>query len=218
MIFGIILSTTFLFLLIQYSEKIPDEKGNLYEIRKNEIIQVLILDIMFVAMAVLGREDGLISNPFVFFIIPLLCIQVFIDLKYMELADEWSWVLATLGICSLVYTNINKLFEIEGLNILLNVSLTVFVLFLSFFLLWLAVGGVGFGDVKLMIGIGWYLSFGVIFNYLYLSILIGSVFGAASIGLSYLFLRDRKKERGSNEFPFGPPLILSLMILTTINL
>lgn len=80
---------------------------------------------------------------------------------------------------------------------------------LPFFLLWYFSKGkaMGFGDVKLMLGIGWLVGLAKGISVLLLSFWIGGIVGLLLIGAT-------RRYGMKSEVPFGPFLIVALFIVT----
>lgn len=80
---------------------------------------------------------------------------------------------------------------------------------LPFFLLWAFSRGrlMGFGDVKLTLGIGWLLGLSAGFSAIILAFWIGAVFGLLLIALSH-------NHSMKSQVPFGPFLILGTLIVS----
>ncbi len=79
---------------------------------------------------------------------------------------------------------------------------------LPLFLIWYFSKGraMGFGDVKLMLGIGWILGLAAGFTALLLAFWIGGIAGLFLLGLT-------RKYRMKSEVPFGPFLIIAFCIV-----
>jgi leader peptidase (prepilin peptidase)/N-methyltransferase len=90
---------------------------------------------------------------------------------------------------------------------------------LPLFLLWAVSRGrwLGFGDVKLALGMGIFLGPWLGFSSLMLAFWLGAIVGLTLIGLSKL---SKKRKRGYNmksELPFAPFLIISFLITLLFN-
>lgn len=85
-------------------------------------------------------------------------------------------------------------------------------LFSFFFLLWFISKGswMGFGDVKLSLGIGWFLGLVEGVNAVVFSFWIGAIAGLIWIGINRL--RGKTGAGLKSQIPFGPFLILGLLI------
>ncbi len=85
---------------------------------------------------------------------------------------------------------------------------------LPFFTLWLISKGtwMGFGDIKLMIGMGWFLGFASGANAVILAFWIACI-----LTLGWLFI-TRKKIKPKTEVPFGPYLVLGMYIVFFYNI
>ena len=83
-----------------------------------------------------------------------------------------------------------------------------FIIPLPFALLWYATGGrmIGFGDIKLMMGIGFFLGLGMGIAAVVLAFWVGALVGV------FLLLTHGKDVTMKTQIPFGPFLILGIVI------
>jgi len=143
---------------------------------------------------------GLSIHMLIFFIFScFLIVGSFIDLSFMIIPDKISITLIVLGIASSYFT-------IGILESVLSAAFGFALLYLVAVLGKLAFkkDAMGGGDIKLMAGIGAFLSIkGVVFV-LFCASFLGSIIGLTLIGLGYKKL--------SNQIPFGPFLSLSAII------
>lgn len=131
-------------------------------------------------------------------IISLLVVQSFIDIKYHELANEWT---ALLG--ALIMFNQWKIGELTSLSILI-----AFVFFALFFISWFLFDLPGFGDVKLVLVGGMLLnSWTGAYYFLFLVFLIAIL---ATI-IDAISKKIPIKEWLSLKFAFGPYLAFGLI-------
>ncbi len=82
-----------------------------------------------------------------------------------------------------------------------------------FFLIWYFSSGrlMGFGDIKLMLGIGWFLGFGAGVSAVVLAFWIGALFSLALI-LVHRLKKGASRITMKQEIPFAPFLILGILI------
>lgn len=135
-----------------------------------------------------------------------------------------DWVIASLMIVMAVYDLKHKIIPNAPVYIFIVLSLVLMIinhsfgtfdilagpiLALPFALIWLVSKGtwIGFGDIKLMLGIGWYLGL----NY-GLSAVILAFWTGTAVGISSLFL-SKNKLTIKSEIPLAPFLILGLYIV-----
>ena len=92
-------------------------------------------------------------------------------------------------------------------------------LFLPFYLLWLYSRGrwIGLGDGKLALGMGWLLGLSGGFSAVILAFWIGAVISVVFLLHSQLFAKGEGRIMKKYEVPFGPFLILGLLIVYFFN-
>lgn len=201
----IICSLFLMTLIVKLTGKIKTEEGDFYSINRKEIVQIFSLLIStWLLVLSQGQLWSEALNSILFAVLPLLVIQFFIDVKYMELTDEWTAALSVSAVAAFL------LYDTSSLP---SRSVSVVILFSIFFIFWFFTGGVGYGDVKLMIAIGWMIPVTLIFGFVYLSFVLATVIG---IPLNIKEIRKRKREGKPLEFPFGPYLIMGLLLLPII--
>ena len=137
----------------------------------------------------------------------LICIFVY-DLRHTIIPDPWVWSFVFLAF--LLTTNNYQLVTI------LAGPIVAFPLFL----LWLVSHGrwMGFGDVKLALGMGWLVGLTDGLFSLWLAFALGAVLMLAMLAWQRLAHRYHYAHRGrgltmKSEVPFGPFLITSLLIV-----
>ena len=137
----------------------------------------------------------------------LVCIFVY-DLYHTIIPDVWVWPFCILAFAfSLFSTN----YQLPTTNYLLAGPAAASILFA----LWLVSRGawMGFGDVKLALGMGWLLGFpaGIV------AVFFGFVLGAATTVPLLMWGKLRAGSHGGltmkSEVPFGPFLIASTCII-----
>lgn len=144
-----------------------------------------------------------IAFAFAAIVASLLVVITVYDLRHKIIPDGIVYPFILLSLLSVVYRAV----LIPGFAIVPALFGGVFVA-LPFFLLWYFSKGrlMGFGDVKLMLGIGWLVGLAAGISVLVLSFWIGGIVG--------LFLIGTTRRYGmKSEVPFGPFLILALFIV-----
>ena len=133
----------------------------------------------------------------------LLVICVY-DIKHKIIPDEFVYTFILLSLIGLCFGGVSW-FHIPTIGAFLAGPL----LALPFALLWLISKGtwMGFGDAKLILGIGWILGFGGGANAIILAFWI-----AAVISVTWLFATYRTF-KPKMEVPFGPYLILGMYLV-----
>lgn len=132
-------------------------------------------------------------------IISLISSQTIIDLKYFELADEWTFL---IGLFALLWRTLNGGLTFTHVSIALA-------LFLFFFIGWFFVDFPGFGDVKLVLAAGVLVStWGGAYSFIFITSLLGS------IGTLLSCVLDKKPfdEWMSTKFAFGPYLGIGILM------
>lgn len=81
--------------------------------------------------------------------------------------------------------------------------------FIFLIISWLSKGGVGMGDVKLMVVIGIYMGLGLTFNILILSVIIGGIAAAA------MLLTKKTDRKGT--IPFAPFVLIGTVIMVLLG-
>lgn len=139
----------------------------------------------------------------------LLLAISFYDYQHFIIPDTWSLLLAVLGLVG----QLLGFLPIEFGDFPKWLDLTAGLWFaLPFFLLWLFSKGklMGFGDIKLMVGVGLLLGFSLGLTAIILAFWIGAV-----VSLVWLFWAKTKKVKGVNmksPLPFGPFLAIGTII------
>ena len=123
------------------------------------------------------------------------------DLKYMLIPEITLRIVQALGIVWVIYQSILLGGLYSGVWTGLALALAIFALYVG-----TKKQGMGFGDVELILGLGFFVLFVDAFLFFFLSFLIGSVWG---IGL---LLATRKKSL-KVKMPFGPSIILAFWVV-----
>ena len=137
-------------------------------------------------------------------IIPILISQFIIDLKTQELSNKGSATILIIGICYLLSITYNT-----GLNSFVLLHLvTGLVLFIIYLILGVVVGGLGGGDLKLIGAVGVFFPLSSIGLLLIMPFFIGTIWS--------IVLLLTKKANMQSKFPFGPSIILALLLIIFI--
>jgi leader peptidase (prepilin peptidase)/N-methyltransferase len=137
-------------------------------------------------------------------IIASLLIIIFVyDIKHTIIPDMAVYLFIIMALLSILWST----FAIPGFNAGIAIFNGVLVA-LPFFLLWAFSKGkfMGFGDVKLALGIGWLLGLTGGFSALLFSFWIGGIVGLFMLALS-------RKYSMRSEIPFAPFLIMGTFIV-----
>ena len=144
--------------------------------------------------------------------IVIACIMIVItvyDIRHKIIPDGFVYVFIILSLAKNFITS-QDWFVFPGWEIWVAGP----ALALPFFILWLISKGawIGFGDIKLMIGMGWFLGFASGANAVILAFWIACI-----LTLGWLFI-TRKKIKPKTEVPFGPYLVLGMYIVFFYNI
>ncbi len=132
-----------------------------------------------------------------------LIVILIYDLRHKIIPDNVVYPFIVFALISIFW----KFFILQNFN-LFGALFDGVLVALPFFLLWFLSKGklMGFGDVKLTLGIGWLLGLSGGFAALFISFWFGGIIGLFLIALS----REYKMK---SEVPFGPFLILGVFIV-----
>jgi leader peptidase (prepilin peptidase)/N-methyltransferase len=170
-----------------------------------ELITAIVFVILYSKILVLGAFTLTAWVAFIFALIvsALLVVITVYDLRHKIIPDHVVYPFIVLAVLSIGW----KALLVPAFS----VSTALFqgvVVALPFFLLWYFSKGrlMGFGDVKLALGIGWLTGLAVGISVVVLSFWIGGIVGLFLIGLT-------KRYGMKSEVPFGPFLIVALFIV-----
>ncbi len=137
----------------------------------------------------------------------LLIVIMVYDFKHKIIPDKIVIPFIVISFFSIIW----KALTINNF-VVLPYILAGFAVAAPFFLIWLISKGkaMGFGDVKLALGMGWLLGMSLGFSMFFLSFWIGSVVGLLLIALSHAKLKS--------QIPFAPFLIIALFIVSVWNI
>ena len=170
-----------------------------------EILTAISFMMAYIKILVAGNFTSYALISFVFtLIITCLLVVIFVyDVKHKIIPDKIVFPFILLSLAAIVW----KGFTLPGFLIGNAVINGVYVA-LPFFLLWFLSKGrfMGFGDVKLALGIGWLLGLYGGFAAILLSFWIGGAVGLFLMAIS-------RKYKMSSQIPFGPFLILGVFIV-----
>jgi leader peptidase (prepilin peptidase)/N-methyltransferase len=153
---------------------------------------------------------GVTKVLFFFVIWSILEVIVVYDIRHKIIPDGFVYAFDILALLHILIIMRSVLFSQETLYAIIAGP----ILCLPFFLLWLLSQGkwIGFGDVKLALGMGWMLGLIYGFSAIVLSFWIGAAFSILQILISQL-KSNGKQLTMKSEIPFAPYLILGLALV-----
>jgi leader peptidase (prepilin peptidase)/N-methyltransferase len=141
----------------------------------------------------------------------LIVISVY-DIKHLVISEKLVWLFNLLALISTLFI-FNFNFDLKGPSLIDILSGPLMAL--PFYLLWLFTKGrgMGFGDVKLALGLGWLLGISQSVSAFFLSFWIGTLF------IIILLVIKKGNLNRKTKIPFGPFLSIAtfLVFLFSIN-
>jgi len=159
------------------------ELSSLFDISNFEIAKILIL----------------------WFLVSQIMIIFVYDLKYMLIPNISLRLLQLAGILWLIIESIYTKQIYTGLYSGLILG---FLIFLIYF--FTKKQGMGFGDIDLILGLGFFLPIGISGHFFFLSFFVGTFWGIILIAMN-------RKSNLKVKMPFGPSIILAFIIIMGLN-
>ncbi|MEO5646486.1 MAG: prepilin peptidase [Candidatus Paceibacterota bacterium] len=170
-----------------------------------ELLTAIVFTIIYTTALATYGFTTMTAIVFVFStIIAALLIIIFVyDIRHTIIPDTIVYLFIIMALLSILWST----FTVSGFSAGIAIFNGVFVA-LPFFLLWALSKGrfMGFGDVKLALGIGWLLGLTGGFSALLFSFWIGGIVGLFMLALS-------RKYHMRSEIPFAPFLIMGTFIV-----
>ena len=163
-------------------------------------------------MAVFAEQYSIFETTYLLVLMSIFVVISVYDIRHKIIPDGFVYAFIVLSLVYLILTPGVQLID----------WLAGPILFLPFAGLWFFSKGtwMGFGDAKLALGIGWFLGFYAGLSAIILAFWIGSVFGLVLIGMGKIgnFLPFKKRLSLKSEIPFGPFLILAMLLVFFFNI
>lgn len=164
-----------------------------------ELVTAIVFVVLYMMTLVQGGFTvvSLVSFVFSLVIASLLMVIAVYDIKHKIIPNQIVYAFIVLSFLSIIYKAVFVAGFMPGETLLAGFILTT-----PFFLLWYFSKGkfMGFGDVKLMLGIGWLLGISIGTMAVLFSFWIGGI-----VGMFLLALTSRYSMK--SQVPFGPFLI-----------
>lgn len=171
-----------------------------------ELVTAIVFVVIYSKILVAGAFTSLAAIAFVFALVvaALLIVIMVYDIRHKIIPDMVVYPFILLAFLSVIWRAV----MVPGFSLMTGLVGGVMVA-LPFFLLWYFSKGrlMGYGDVKLVLGIGWLTGFSVGISALVLAFWIGGIVGLLLIGLT-------KRYGMKSELAFGPFLIIGFFIAT----
>jgi len=169
-----------------------------------ELLTAIVFVVSYTKIVIHGGFTTLawVSFFFTLVVASLLLVMTVYDLRHKIIPDSIVYPFILLALASVVW----KTFTVPQFSITGAIVDGVIVA-LPFFLLWYLSKGrvMGFGDVKLALGIGWLVGLSIGFGSILLAFWIGAVVGLLLLGVT-------RKYGMKSEIPFAPFLVSGLFI------
>lgn len=169
-----------------------------------ELLTAIVFVVSYTKIVIEGGFTTLawVSFFFTLVIASLLLVMTVYDLRHKIIPDSVVYPFILLAIASIVW----KAFTIQQFAVG-GAIVDGVVVALPFFLLWYLSKGrvMGFGDVKLALGIGWLVGLSIGFGSILLAFWIGAVVGLLLLGVTRTYGMK-------SEVPFAPFLVTGLFI------
>lgn len=128
----------------------------------------------------------------------ILITTALIDMVYMELPNEYNVALALLGLLYIYLAT--DVFIVSFTYIISGI-----IAFSIYLIMMIITGSVGGGDVKMALGIGFFMSYAMLIHWFLLTFLFGAIVA--------VYFIITKKKTGKDYFPFGPFMAFSAIYL-----
>lgn len=175
-----------------------------------ELLTAISFAIAYIKIVIPGEftTTSWINFIFTLIIISLSMVMLVYDLKHKIIPDKIVFPFIILAFLSVVF----RFFSIETFQIGKFIVEGI-VVALPFLMLWFISKGrfMGFGDVKLALGIGWLVGLASGFAVIIISFWIGGVVGLFLMSIS-------RKYKMDSQIPFAPFLILALFLVQFWNI
>lgn len=173
-----------------------------------EFIAGAIFVLIFITFPPVSYLTGLQTFIYVVMACLLLVMSVY-DIKHKIIPDQFVYVFSGIALLNL-FVGGSSWWHVPDFWSLIAGPLAA----LPFAFIWLISRGkwMGFGDAKLMLGIGWVLGISGGINAIVLAFWI-----AAVVSVVWLFVTYKRFKPGT-EIPFGPYLILSMYLVLLFNI
>ncbi len=173
-----------------------------------EFIAGIIFVLIFITFPPVSYLTGFQTLVYVFMGCLLLVMSVY-DIKHKIIPDQFVYAFASIALINL-FIGGSSWWHIPGFWSLIAGPLAA----LPFALLWLVSRGrwMGFGDAKLMLGIGWVLDVSGSINAIILAFWIAAAVSVIWMLVTYKSFKPR------TEVPFGPYLILAMYLVLLFHI
>lgn len=175
-------------------------------------IVFVFLSYHFLPMIFINPLMYVFALSFFMFIFALLIVITFYDLRHKIIPDRlvYTFILLSLISIFLNFSGVGSLLVWPSLGQILAGP----VIAMPFALLWYFSKGVfiGFGDIKLMLGLGWMLGISAGLSALMIAFWVGAIVGLFMLALA------RTKVNMKTEVPFAPFLVLGIFVAFLLSL